>query len=194
MPTAAELDAELLSPDFLADPQPTYHKLRAHDPVHWSDAWGAWVLTRYDDVDRALRDVSRFSSFPRYIRYVNEIPSEAHGELAEFIDYWSTSGLSESDPPDHTRVRRLLTSGFTTKRREAMRPHVEELVNQLLDEVIERGQLDLIGDFSALFPATVIAEMMGLPVEDRVWFKQKTHEYVAFLSTGAPDLATLKTS
>ena len=186
MPTAAELDAELLSPDFLADPQPTYHKLRAHDPVHWSDAWGAWVLTRYDDVDRALRDVSRFSSFPRYIHYVNEIPSEAHGELAEFIDYWSTSGLSESDPPDHTRVRRPLTSGFTTKRGEAMRPHVEELVNQLLDEVIERGQLDLIGDFSALFPATVIAEMMGLPVEDRVWFKQKTHEYVAFLSTGPP--------
>ena len=63
MPTAAELDAELLSAEFLQDPRATYHKLRAHDPVHWSEAWRAWVLTRYDDINRALRDASRFSSF-----------------------------------------------------------------------------------------------------------------------------------
>ena len=75
-----------------------------------------------------------------------------------------------------------------------MRVHTEELANELLDNTIERGELDLIGDFAALLPATIIAEMMGLPVEDRVWFKQRTHEYVAFISTGAPDLATLKNS
>jgi cytochrome P450 len=150
-----------LDPDFVADPYPTYHRLRADDPAHRS-AQGFWVLTRYDDVVSVLRD-------PRMGKEAIEaLVAARYGAPAPAV------GLSMlvRDPPDHTRLRGLVSKAFTPRVVEVLRPHIQEIVDSLLDRVEAAGAMDLIADFAYPLPVIVICEMLGVPVEDRERFKQ----------------------
>jgi pimeloyl-[acyl-carrier protein] synthase len=150
-----------MDPEFIADPYPTYHRLRAEDPVHLSPR-GFWVLTRYEDVVLALRD-------PRLAKEaILAFVAARYG-----VDVPPGVGLSmlDRDPPDHTRLRGLVSKAFTPRVVEGLRPHIQEIVDRLLDDVVGAGSMDLIEEFAYPLPVIVICEMLGVPVEDRERFK-----------------------
>ena len=158
----ADLIFNPMDPAFVEDPYPTYRRLREEDPVHHSPL-GFWVLTRYDDVVATLRD-SRCIKEP----------------IATFIA--KRFGLSEApaglgismldrDPPDHTRLRSLVSKAFTPRVVETLRPHIQQIVDGLLDRAEARGSMDLIEEFAYPLPVIVICEMLGVPVADHERFK-----------------------
>jgi pimeloyl-[acyl-carrier protein] synthase len=150
-----------MDPEFLANPYPIYHRLRGEDPVHHS-ALGFWILTRYDDVVFSLRD-------PRLAK-----EAIASYVAARFGNTPPGLGLSmlDRDPPDHTRLRGLVSKAFTPRVVERLRPHIQQIVNGLLDRVEGTGSMDLIESFAYPLPVTVICQMLGVPVEHRERFKQ----------------------
>ncbi|WP_420637972.1 cytochrome P450 [Candidatus Poriferisocius sp.] len=166
-PTAIP-DDEVLSPERIADPHPYFAALRTHDPVHWNEQYRAWFIHRYDHVLDALRD-DRFSSErirPAYDRLTEEQRAQRQPTYDVLMDW-----LVFRDPPDHTRLRRLVSRAFTPRAVEAWRARVVEVVDELIDGLATRSGFDLIEDFAYPIPAVVIAEMMGVPADDRDRFK-----------------------
>jgi len=151
-----------LLPEFHADPYPFYRRLREQDPVHQSPL-GIWVLTRYDDTVMVLRD-------PRFGREgMAELMEARLGVPARPAN---TRDMLFRDPPDHTRLRALVSRAFTPRVVEAMRPHIQEIVDGLLDAVESARGMDVIEDLAYPLPVTVICEMLGVPVADQDIFKQ----------------------
>jgi pimeloyl-[acyl-carrier protein] synthase len=159
--TMAEAHFNPMDPEFIEDPYPTYHRLRAEDPVHQSPL-GFWVLTRYEDVVAALRD-------PRLAK-----EAIASFVAARFGAPAPAGGLSmlDRDPPDHTRLRGLVSKAFTPRVVEGLRPHVQRIVGGLLARVEGEHSMDLIEEFAYPLPVIVICQMLGVPVEDRDRFRQ----------------------
>ena len=178
-----ELDQQLTSPAFFADPYPFYHRLREADPVHWSDANGGWMLTRYDDVLATLKDTRHFSSRGRFSAVIERIPPDVRARVQPLEDHFKV-GLIASDPPDHTRMRALVNRAFTPRVVEQLRPRIQALVDGYLDAVQDRGEMDVVRDLAYPLPATVIAELLGAPPEDRDRFKRWTAGIMAFQGTG----------
>jgi cytochrome P450 len=156
----AELHFNPMDPEFLADPYPTYHRLRAEDPVHRSPL-GFWVLTRYEDVVTVLRD-------PRFAKEAMMAVVAVRFGIAP-----GTIGLSmlDRDPPAHTRLRSLVSKAFTPRVVERLRPHIQQIVDGLLARVEGQGSMDLIEEFAYPIPVIVICELLGVPVEDHEQFK-----------------------
>src|SRR5438067_9805082 len=156
----ADIQFNPMDPEFVADPYPMYHRLRTEDPVHQS-VLGFWVLTRYEDVVATLRD-------PRLAK-----EAIAPFVAARFGIAVQGIGLSmlDRDPPDHTRLRGLVSKAFTPRVVEGLRPRIQQIVDGLLDGVTARGSMDLIEDFAYPIPVVVICEMLGVPVEDHERFK-----------------------
>jgi len=180
------LDQQLSMPAFLNDPYPLYHKLRAVAPVHWSDAWDCWLLTRYDDVTTALRDSKRFSSVGTTERFLQQLPTAALRELQPLYEHF-TSGMVRLDPPEHTRIRSLTNKAFTPRVVESLRRHIEDLVNELIDAFQARGRCDLISEFAYPLPAQVFAGLIGFPLKDCDRFKEWSVKIAAFHGTGRAD-------
>jgi cytochrome P450 len=153
-----DLHLDMTDPAFLADPYPTYRRLREKAPVHKS-ALGFWAVTRYDDVAAVLRD-------PR-------LGKEAVQKLVEKRTGSPSADFSmlTRDPPDHTRLRGLVAKAFTPRVAEAQRQDIERLVNGLIDRVEGAGKMDLMEDFAYPLPIAVICDMLGIPVESRETFK-----------------------
>ena len=149
-----------MEPEFLENPYPVYHRLRAEAPVYHSPL-GFWVLTRYDDVVAALRD-PRLAKEPiaAYVAARTGLPQPALG-----------ISMLDRDPPDHTRLRSLVSKAFTPRVVEQLRPHIEQLVGGLIARVESRGSMDLIEEFAYPLPVMVICEMLGVPVEDNERFR-----------------------
>lgn len=171
--TASPLDAGII-----ANPYPHYHQLRAQDPVHWNEGLQSWNLTRYADVLEALRD--RRLSANRMLAYSGRIPESMQERMSPIIRIFSDMMLM-SDPPSHTRLRSLANKAFTPRVVEGMQSHIQAIVDQLLDDVEKAGRMDVIPDLAYPLPATVIAEMLGVPPEDRDRFKKWTDDLAAFL-------------
>jgi cytochrome P450 len=167
-----DIDAALVSADFVRDPYALLDVLRERDAVHWSDSLGAWVLTRYHDVTATFKHVDTYSNEGRLARAAAYLP-EPRSELAEFDAHYKTKGLLHSDPPDHTRMRRLISRAFAPRAIDRMRPRIQQIVDQLIDRVAPKGQMDVIEDLAFSLPAIVLADMMGVPAEQgpvfRVW-------------------------
>lgn len=161
-----------LTPEFFADPYPFYHELRAVEPVHWSDKLNGWVVTGYNHVVAALRDPKTFSSAGRMTALLNTLPEADRVRFKLVYDHFSV-GLIRSDPPDHTRLRTLISKVFTPKAVEDSRARVHAIVNELLDEAAKKQRINLVAEFAYLLPATVICEILGVPVKDsdrvRTW-------------------------
>src|SRR5579883_3377648 len=174
-----ELDALLATPAFTADPYPIYDLLRAEAPIFWSQAWRAWVVTRYDDVRAILRDHRRFSSAERFSSFLSGVTAPQDDEVEALRSQLSV-GMIQSDPPVHTRMRTLLSKAFTPRAIEALRPRVRELVDEHLDRVASLGRMDVVRDLAYTLPAIVIGEMLGVPVEDQGRFIDWADDIVAF--------------
>jgi hypothetical protein len=153
-----------LSPDFIRDPYPHYERLRNTDPMH-VNAHGAFVASRHAEVSLVLRD-KRFGKdyVERTIRrYGPKIMDEP---MFRSMSHW----MLQQDPPDHTRLRGLVVKAFTARRIEDMRPRIQEVVDQTIDAVFEKGHMDLIEDFAFRLPVTIICDMLGIPEEHREVF------------------------
>jgi cytochrome P450 len=156
------------APGFTEDPYPQYATLRSEDPVH-ETALGFWVLTRYDDVVRFLRDTG-LSVEDRNARstVLDQLARETVGDRADRGSY----AMLNRDPPDHTRLRRLVSKAFTPRVVEGLRPRIQELVDEALDAAEARGGMELIGDLAFPLPFTVISEMLGMPETDHEQLRQ----------------------
>ena len=162
------LEFNPLLPEFRQNPYPTYHQFREADPVHWSEMFGFWVFSRYDDIVTILRH-SKASANPRdWERFDDYV--EALGGTGPAGDMQSRWMLLKN-PPDHTRLRKLVTKAFTPRVVENMRPHIQAIVDDLLDGVQTKGSFDIIQDLAFPLPVIVIAELIGVPTEDREYFK-----------------------
>src|SRR5712672_999267 len=153
-----------LDPAFIADPYPFYRRLREEAPVCKTQQ-GFWLLTRYDDVALSLRDKRFGKDFAGNIqrRYgANRMDEPVFANLAKT--------MLVLDPPDHTRLRSLVTKAFTARRIADMRPRIARLVNQQLDRVADKGAMDVIRDLAHRLPVIVICDMLGIPEDHREAF------------------------
>jgi cytochrome P450 len=162
---ADALDLSGLQPGYSTDPYPIYANLRASAPARrvLLNGLPAWLITRYEDAERVLGD-PRVSNDPRHA-------SQAVKVAAPWVFASAGAGLGRmmllTDPPDHTRLRRMVSKVFTARRVEALRPRVEEITAQLLGSFATRGEVELIGEFATPLPVTVISELLGVPGDER---------------------------
>ncbi len=173
--------AQLHAPEYLANPYALYSQFRAQEPVFWDEQANAWVLTQYNDVVTALRD-PRLSA-ARMTIGTDWIPAEMMDTLAPPVRALTRQMLF-LDPPDHTRLRGLAAKAFTPRIVEALRPRIQLLVDELLDTVQPDGYMNFIKDFAHPLPAIVIAEMLGVPPEDRAQFTVWTSDFARLLDGG----------
>ncbi len=154
------------------DPYPTYARLRSRSPVHRSRVLDAWVFTRYADVEAILRDYRRFSSVP------STVQSKRQGSYRPPRADWTMLFL---DPPEHTRLRGLVNQAFTPRAVAALEPHIRAIMEQLLDDIDDPAGFDLMAAVANPLPVIVIAEMLGVPPEDRAQFKHWSDERARIL-------------
>ncbi len=161
-------------PDVIADPYPLLRELRETSPVHKSGFSDFWVLTRFEDCRAALRDQRLGSPEPG-----EDSPSLLAAARQPRPD--GPRSLLFLNPPDHTRIRSLVSRAFTPRRVERLRPAVEAMTEELLDEVAEAGECDLIDALAFPLPANVISELVGVPVSDRDWLRPLVSDLAATL-------------
>ncbi|MFF9405025.1 cytochrome P450 [Streptomyces anandii] len=167
--------------DFRADPHPVYAELRELGPVHrvrlpGTEPWETWLVVGYEEARAALAD-------PRLSKDVSRIQGPP---LEEQI---LGKNMLNADPPQHTRLRSLVTRAFTARRVEALRPRVREITDGLLDAMLPHGSADLVEALAYPLPITVICELLGVPEMDRAAFREMSNEVVAPTSEEAYVLA-----
>lgn len=185
-PLFADLDGQLTNLSFFSDPYSVYRRLRQNSPVHWCEPWGQWVITRYEDVKDVSKNPACFSSAGWEKKFMSLLPPQT-GELVELRRHYDTRVVSNTDPPEHTRLRRLVVRSFTPRVLEAMRPRVEKIVDELLDKLERSPEVDAISQFAFPLPAIVIAELLGAPQEARKRFMEWSLNIINFVGTGQPD-------
>jgi cytochrome P450 len=178
------LKDDLLDPEVNHDPYPYLARLREEDPVHYSETHRAWLVTRYDDVVAAFGD-KRLSS-DRVRPLLNAMSAEKRakaGPVMEMIAEWMVT----SDPPAHTRLRKLTTKAFHPRKFVAMEDQIRELVDGYIGDFIASGETDLVAGIAFPLPAAVISELIGAPHEDADRFKDWSDNLalVAFGAGGA---------
>lgn len=169
--SATELDTglDLLTPERVADPYPILAELRRERPIFYNEHYRAWFVHRHDDLLAALKD-PRFSSDrirPVFEHKLTESQRLARAPTYRILGEW----MVFRDPPDHTRLRKLVSRAFTPRAISMWRSRIIEVTDSLIAEAAPRGHMDVISDFAYPLPAVVIAEMMGVPPSDRDLFK-----------------------
>ncbi|MFB7241063.1 cytochrome P450 [Streptomyces populi] len=171
---SGDLAAALLTPEARRDPYPFYARMRREDPVHRS-AQGIWYLTRYADVEAALGDLRLSNDRDRMTRAYTALG----GDLKAFSRLTDRLGrvMTNTDPPDHARLRRLTNRAFTARRVEALRDGIQRIVDRLVDEAVAAGPaMDLIESVASPLPMSVVCELFGIPPEDlpqvKAWFQR----------------------
>ncbi len=156
-------------PAFLADPYPTYAELRRSAPLRWHEPAGFWLVPRHADVDAALRDRRLGRVFTPYEPY----------ERYEPWNQVNIHALLEMEPPDHTRLRRLVARPFTPRRVERLRSWISSTAADLVEPLIQRGGGDLVAEVAEPLPVQVIAELLGIPTADRHLLRPWSNAIVA---------------
>ena len=171
-PAAQPLVLNPFEPGFSDDPYSAYAPLRDGAPVH-ETPWGPWMLFRYDDSHRLLRDASLS------VEDVNANPTMRAALFEQVAGPEHEGGGNHSmlnvDPPDHTRLRKLVSKAFTPRMIEGLRPRVQALVDEVLDRIAGRDEVDLIDELAFPLPFTVISEMLGMPEADRDLLRSWSH-------------------
>jgi cytochrome P450 len=156
----------VFAPETRRDPHPLYHQLRAEQPIAPLPEGDGWILTRWADCEAVLRD-PRWSSAPEHRPQDSQAGPSISVEAGEV----GIKTLLFLDPPDHTRLRRLVSKAFTPRRIEQLRGHVADIMDGLLADVKPGEPFDVISTFAYPLPLIVICELMGVPVEDRHQFE-----------------------
>jgi pimeloyl-[acyl-carrier protein] synthase len=184
MPPARDYAAEIVaSPD---NPYPIYDALREAGRVYYSPTWKCWVLSHYQDIASVLFDPARFSSRGRVTNVIQrEFPESFLEQIKPLFHHYSR-GVINLDPPDHTRLRRLVQKAFLPRTLERLVPEIHAIVRELLAAATERGAVDLVADLAYPLPVSVIAEMLGVPREDRGKLKRWSGIIMEFQAVPLP--------
>jgi cytochrome P450 len=179
---------DMFTPDVIADPYSYYGRLRAEDPVHWNDTYGLWVVTRHDDVTWLTRHNELFSSavFKNDPRPAYPAIDESDLGLYEYVKNYQADQFIQHDRPEHLDMRRIVHGYFTPKAMESWRPFVVNAVKELLDAAEEKGEMDVMRDLATPLPVLVIAQMMGVPAEDRPYVRELA-EKLLYIGRGEHD-------
>jgi len=164
----------LFSPDVIANPYAFYGRLRDEDPVHWNETYALWLITRHDDLVWLTRHHELFSSavFRNDPRPAYPAIDESDLGLYEYVKNYQGDQFIQHDRPDHLEMRRVMHGYFTPKAMEAWRPFVRDAVKELLDAAEATGEMDVMRDLATPLPVLVIAEMMGVPKEERQYIRR----------------------
>lgn len=165
-----EIEENLLCDEAVRDPHTYFRHLRELDPVHWNPRHKAWIVTRYDDVARALRSTTLTAE--RITPFAEAVTRAAANDDVDTTFQILKEWLVFRDPPEHTRLRRLVARAFTPTVVKARTQEITETIEGLVDDLRDRDSVDLIHEFAFPLPAVVIAQMLGVPPEDRVLFKE----------------------
>jgi pimeloyl-[acyl-carrier protein] synthase len=169
------------SPEFRADPYSYYLMLRQGAPIFFLPQMNMWFCTRYDDCNALLRDARLGQQILRVMtREELGLPPEPPAEYLPLIQM-QRKWMLFSDPPDHTRLRMLVHKAFTPRIIEQLREHIEAITDELLDRIQDAGEMDVIADLAVPLPVTVIAELLGVPVEDQATFRSWSRELAGTL-------------
>jgi cytochrome P450 len=169
--TDAATPPELFSWEFAADPYPAYAWLRRHEPVRWTrlpSGVEAWLVTEYADAKQALAD-QRLSKNP--VHHAESVHAKGKTGIPGERSANLMTHLLNIDPPDHTRLRRLVSRAFTPRTVAAFAPRVQELTDRLIDNFAGKGTADLIHDFAFPLPIYTICDLLGVPAEDQDGFR-----------------------
>jgi pimeloyl-[acyl-carrier protein] synthase len=167
----------LLAPQMLANPYPLYDRLRTEAPVHWDPFLHAWVVTRYADVVTVLHDVRFSAQRTPTPDVLTRMGLAALSPIAQVM----VQQMLFMDPPAHTRLRSLAAKAFTPRRVELLKPHIQEIVDSLLDRMQAHGRMDVIADLAYPLPAIVTAEMLGVPTSDCDQLKAWSADFATML-------------
>ena len=165
----------LLDPEVLANPYPLFRRLRTEDPVHWDPFLHTWVVTRYADVVEVLHHYS--ADRTPTPEQLSSMGLSELGPIAELM----VKQMLFMDAPAHTRLRSLAAAAFTPARVEVLRAHIQEIMDDLVDAVEDKGRMDVIADVGYPLPAIVTAEMLGVPAADRDQLKAWSADFAEML-------------
>src|SRR5579883_1312068 len=169
----------------IQDPYPVYSYLREHEPVHWNPMFNCFMLTRYDDVHMVFSDHRRFSSdiwsaMPERVGFTDEDEKSQYlKQIVPFLAY----NLQGMDPPGHTRQRTLMMKTFTPRMLESFRPTIQKLVDELIDQRIAEGQMDVVADLAYPLPSNVILDLLGIPRSGRPYIRASAEAINEFVAT-----------
>ena len=164
--TPAELGYDPWDPAFIADPYPALGRLRDEAPIAWDERTNQWLISRHGDVNALLRDRRLGRSYLHVATHEEWGRPPPPPDQAPFWDLLAVQ-MIDLEPPDHTRLRRLVTKAFTPRTVEALRPRIEGIVATVIEQARDLGEFDLIADLLELVPVAVIAELLGIPDSDR---------------------------
>lgn len=164
-------------PEVIQNPFPALARLREYEPLHYSEAMAGWVITRYEDVRKSMRD-PRYSAnrLRPFFAHMDPTRRERLAALEENLSLWAVF----NDPPDHGRVRNLMNKAFTTSALAHMEGRITEMVESLVEQ---EGEFDFIWAFAYPLPTMVIAEILGVPQEDVAHLKRWSDELASFVLT-----------
>jgi cytochrome P450 len=163
------------SPEFAADPYPTYAHLRSKGPVHRDEATPIWHVVGFSEVHTCLRDVRLAAA--RSALFLSEEQRQDFRSLAGILPRM----MVFADPPRHTRLRGLVTKAFTPRVVEGLRERIQMIVDDLLARPPQANTLDVIADLAIPLPTTIIAELLGVPETDRDCLKAWSNDFAAFI-------------
>ena len=154
-------------PVFRANPYPYYDALRTHEPVH-TTAFGMVVLTRYEDVSSTLKSADFSRDIEKYSTQASSEARQARRDRQES----RTKSILNLDPPDHTRLRRIVSKSFTPSAMERLRPRIQQLVDKVLDNAQDAGHIELIDDLAFPVPFQVISDLLDMPTDRSVELRE----------------------
>ena len=173
-------------PAFIADPYPVLNAIREATPIFWNPRTEQWTLTRFDDVHETLRDRRLGRGYTHRYTHAELGRPEPDPRWASFHQHeeWSLLCL---EPPDHTRIRRLVAKVFTPRAVASMRPTVEGFANELLDRCQEMGRFELLTDYAQPYSVAVICSMLGVPRTDTQLLLDWSHAIVKMYELSTTD-------
>jgi cytochrome P450 len=170
------------SSEFLEDPYPIYARLRRESPAFHDPSWGLTFFARHEDVSTILKDRDRFGRDFRHRLAVTDVDRALYERI--YPPQWPTwtryirESFIDLEPPRHTRLRRLVSKAFTRRSSEAFRPQLQDAAARVVDQALGTGTLEVIQDFATPIPVAMIAELMGLPAQDRQQVLRWSHAIV----------------
>src|SRR6267378_4504618 len=178
---------DLFTPEVTNDPYSYFGRLREEDPVHWNELYELWVITRHDDLVWLTRHHELFSSevLKRDPRPPYPQVDASDLELYEYVRGFSSDQFIQHDRPEHLEMRKVIHGYFTPRSMEVWRPMVQSAITDLLDAAEAKGGMDVMADFATPLPVLVIAQMMGVPTEDRPYIRELAKKLLAG-GQGAP--------
>jgi cytochrome P450 len=167
---------DLSSPEFKKNAHEIYKQLRSNDPVHeiaMPDGQRAWLFTRYDDAVQILKDDERFTKNLQSLS-----PEDYAAIMPEKEMNLISKQMLSSDPPDHTRLRSIVSKAFTPQMIDNLQDDIQRITDDLIDRILDKGSMETIADFAFPLPIIVISQMLGIPENDHSLFKKWSSDFI----------------